>query len=74
MDASGKPDYWHQQDVNPPTKPHLKLPVNTQVTSHYDGGVHYCTGINGSINQLKRTYSGSDQSASPLKKRPFIQQ
>ncbi|CAF1553520.1 unnamed protein product [Rotaria magnacalcarata] len=74
MDASGKADYWHQQDVNPPTKSHLKLPVNTQVTSHYDGAVHFYDGISGNNNQLKRTYSGSDQSASPFKKRPFIQQ
>ncbi|CAF1136566.1 unnamed protein product [Rotaria sordida] len=74
MDTSGKTDYWHQQDVNQATKSHLKLPVNSQVTSHYDGAVHYYEGINGNDNQLKRSYSGTDQLASPFKKRQFIQQ
>ncbi|CAF1017451.1 unnamed protein product [Rotaria sp. Silwood1] len=73
MDTSGKTDYWHQQDVNQTAKAHLKLPVNSQVISHYDGAVHYYEGINGNNNPLKRSYSGSDQLASPFKKRQFIQ-
>lgn len=73
MNTSGTSSYWHPQDVNQLSKTtHLQFPINHHITSQYHDTMNYYNELNSTTNQMKRSHSGSNRQASPIKKRPFI--